>query len=98
MCSLSDRLNRFFRTCEKMPTLPGYLTTVTGHGRSFFPCGDLWCVVRIETEEDDLIVLPWVEGDRLQRVEDPLLQLTAQHWAVVVDKRKKHRCWSDVFA
>jgi hypothetical protein len=81
-----------------MPTLSGSLTTVTGYGRSFLSCCDFWRIARIETDEDDLIVLPWVEGNLLQRVDDPLLQLTAQHWAVVVDKRKKHGFSSKVFA
>src|SRR5260370_1911863 len=98
MGSLSDRLNRFLRTCEKMPTLSGSLTTVTGYGRSFLSCCDFWRIARIETDEDDLIVFPWVEGNPLQRVDDPLLQSTAQHWAVVVDKCKKHGFSSKVFA
>src|SRR5713101_4380070 len=80
-----------------MPTSFRSAASVTGHCYCFFPRRCLRRVARIKTDENHLIILPRVERNRFQRADNPFFYLAAQHWAVVVDKSKKHRFPSKVF-
>src|SRR5258708_2966573 len=73
-----------------MPTSFRSAASVTGHCQSFFPRRCLRRVARIKTDENYLIILPRVERNRFQRADNPFFDLVAEHWAVIVDKRKKH--------
>src|SRR5713101_779910 len=91
-----ELVNGIFRSRQEMPPGHGFGAAEARHRRLLLLAGHVRGFARVEADEDNLVIPRWIEGDRLERGDDALLELIAEHRAAVIDEHQHDRLLPEI--